>query len=114
MEAKNLSRMEKEKAIASELNTEKMIRDVLVQGQQEGVFHPHDPQMGAGMIKAMLQDWYLKRSKHAKRNISVDQYADYLQNFIEAFYLKGVFHSSDNSQSITYPMMPITGHALLS
>jgi hypothetical protein len=36
----------------------------------------------------MLQDWYLKRSKHARREVSVDQYAAYLQNFIEAFYLK--------------------------
>ena len=90
MEAKNLSRTEKEKAVASELATEKMIGDVLVQGQQEGVFRPHDPQLGAGIIKAMLQDWYLKRSKHARREVSVDQYAAYLQKFIEAFYLKGV------------------------
>jgi AcrR family transcriptional regulator len=90
MEAKNLSRTEKEKAVASDLATEKMIGDVLVQGQQEGVFCPHDPQLGAGIIKAMLQDWYLKRSKHARREVSVDQYAAYLQKFIEAFYLKGV------------------------
>ena len=90
MEAKNLSRTEKEKAVASEMVTEKMIRDVLEQGQQEGVFCPHEPQLGAGIIKAMLQDWYLKRSKHARREVSVDQYAAYLQNFIEAFYLKGV------------------------
>ncbi len=87
MEAKNLSRTEKQKAVASELVTETMIRDVLEQGQQEGVFFPHDPQLGAGVIKAMLQDWYLKRSKHARREVSVDRYAGYLQQFIEAFYL---------------------------
>lgn len=88
MEAKNLSRTEKEKAVASELATERMIGDVLIQGQQEGVFRSHDPKLGAGIIKAMLQDWYLKRSKHARREVSVDQYAAYLQKFIEAFYLK--------------------------
>ncbi len=73
----------------------------LIQGQQEGVFRPHDPQLGAGIIKAMLQDWYLKRSKHARREVSVDQYAAYLQKFIEAFYLKGA--GSQESE--------ITGHA---
>jgi AcrR family transcriptional regulator len=96
MEAKNLSRTEKEKAVASEQDTEKMIRDVLIMGQEAGLFHPHDPQMGAGIIKAMLQDWYLKRSKHAKRHISVEQYAAYLQEFIEAFYVKEVLHSSES------------------
>ncbi len=101
MEAKNLSRTEKEKAVASELATENMIRDVLVQGQQEGVFCPHDPQLGAGIIKGMLQDWYLKRSKHARREVSVDQYAAYLQKFIEAFFLKEI-ESRDPG---------VTGHA---
>ena len=90
MEAKNLPRTEKEKAVASDLATEKMIGDILVQGQQEGVFRLHDPQLGAGIILAMLQDWYLKRGKHARKDVSVDQYAAYLQKFIEAFYLKGV------------------------
>lgn len=90
MEAKNLSRAEKEKAVESELTTERMIKDILIQGQTDGVFNNHDPKIGSGIIKAMLQDWYLKRSKHAKREITVDQYVSYLQNFIEAFYLKAV------------------------
>jgi TetR/AcrR family transcriptional regulator, cholesterol catabolism regulator len=88
METKNLSRIEKQKAMDSELATEKMICDILIQGQDQNVFHLHDPQLGAGMIKAMLQDWYLKRGKYAGKNISVDQYAEYLLKFIEAFFLK--------------------------
>ncbi len=88
MEAKNLSRVEKEKAVESELTTERMIKDIIVQGQKEGVFRDHDPGIGSAIIKAMLQDWYLKRSKHAKREITVDQYVSYVQNFIEAFFLK--------------------------
>jgi len=59
-------------------------------GNRRAFFCSHDSQMGAGIIKALLQDWYLKRSKHARREESVDQYAAYLQKFIEAFYLKGV------------------------
>jgi AcrR family transcriptional regulator len=88
METKNLSRIEKQKAMESELATEKMICDILIQGQEQNVFHLHDPHLGAGMIKAMLQDWYLKRGKYAGKNISVDQYAEYLLKFIEAFFLK--------------------------
>lgn len=88
METKDLSQIEKQKAIESELATEKMIRDILILGQEQNVFNAHDPQLGASIIKAMLQDWYLKRGKFARRNISVDQYATYLQEFIEAFFLK--------------------------
>ena len=88
METKNLTQIEKQKAVESELATEKMICDILIQGQEHNVFHLHDPQLGAGMIKAMLQDWYLKRGKYAGKKISVDQYAEYLQKFIEAFFMK--------------------------
>jgi hypothetical protein len=45
----------------------------------------HDPQLTASVIKAMLQDWYLKRSKYRKRNISVDHYSEFVLQFIEAF-----------------------------
>jgi len=41
----------------------------------------------ASVIKAMLQDWYLKRSKYRKRNISVDHYARFVLQFVEAFIL---------------------------
>jgi len=88
METKNLSQTEKQKAVESELATEKMICDILIQGQEQNVFHLHNPQLGASMIKAMLQDWYLKRGKHAGKNISVDQYAEYLLKFIESFFVK--------------------------
>jgi hypothetical protein len=43
----------------------------------------------------MLQDWYLKRWKYAKRNISVDQYATFILEFVEAFCL-----SSTNSNRV--------------
>jgi len=88
METKNLSQIEKQKAVESELATEKMICDILIQAQEQNVFHRHNPQLGASMIKAMLQDWYLKRGKYAGKNISVDQYAEYLIEFIEAFFMK--------------------------
>jgi len=88
METKNLSQVEKQKAMESELATEKMICDILILGQEQNVFHLHDPRLGASIIKAMLQDWYLKRGKYAGKSITVDQYAEYLIGFIDAFFLK--------------------------
>jgi hypothetical protein len=41
--------------------------------------------MAASLTKAMLQDWYLKRWKHAGRRITVDQYADAVLAVIEKY-----------------------------
>ena len=81
METKNLAKKEGKKAIASELYTEKVFSDIISQGQEEGIFLPRDHQLTAGVIKAMLQDWYLKRWKYDKRNVSVDQYARFVMKF---------------------------------
>ena len=85
MEAKNLSQKEQNLAVASELYTEKLLADILYQGQTQGAFELRDPLLTASVIKAMLQDWYLKRRKYAKRGVSVDQYARFLLEFVEAF-----------------------------
>jgi len=88
MEAKNLKNSEGQKAIASELYTEKIIEEILKQGKDKGVFEISDQQLTASIIKAMIQDWYLKRWKYAKRNVSVDRYARLVLEFVEAFCLK--------------------------
>ena len=88
MEAKNLSRKEQEMAVASELYTEKIFADILKQGQSRGCFLPRDAQLTASVIKAMVQDWYLKRSKYRKRNISVDHYSEFVLSFVESFIIK--------------------------
>jgi len=85
MEAKNLSRAEQDLAVASELYTENLLADILRQGQSRGCFLPREPQLTASIIKAMMQDWYLKRRKYRNRRISVDQYADFVLQFVEAF-----------------------------
>jgi len=86
MESKNLSDEDRKNAIENELATEIMIRDILEKGESEGVFTARNHQLSAGIIKAMLQEWYVRRWKYAKRNVSVDQYADFILEFIEAFY----------------------------
>jgi len=86
MEAKNLTRKERAKAIASERYTEKIFEDIFRQGQAEGVFVQRDHRMSASVIKAMLQDWYLKRRKYTERNISVDHYAQFVLAFVGSYY----------------------------
>ena len=87
MEAKNMSLAEKEKTVASELYTDQIFADILREGQINGLFAPRDPQQSAGGIKALLQDWYVKRWKYARRNTEVDQYADFIVEFVMAYHL---------------------------
>ncbi|MCF6246709.1 MAG: TetR/AcrR family transcriptional regulator [Desulfobacula sp.] len=88
MEARNLNPEEKENAVQSELYTEKLIENILIDGHKKSIFVETDNSLAASVIKAMLQDWYLKRGKYAKKNIEVDQYAEFILPFIKSFYLK--------------------------
>lgn len=88
MEAKNLSPEERERSIQGELGTEKMFEEILLDGQKKGVFKQGNHTLSAGVIKAVLQDWYLKRGKYAKRNIHVDEYADFVMDFITPFCIQ--------------------------
>lgn len=85
MEAKNLNKLERDKAVASDLNLEKLLENIIAQGQAIGDFCKRDSQLMASIIQAMLQDWYLKRYKYAKRNISVDQYAEFVLDLMKEF-----------------------------
>ncbi len=84
METKNLSKTEHKKAIEGELFTEQIFADIIEAGKSAGKFRISDPLLAAAAIKAMLQDWYLKRWKYTKRRISVEQYADFVISFVES------------------------------
>jgi AcrR family transcriptional regulator len=83
MEAKNLDPEERRAAVQSELNSERQFQEILEDGCAQGQFQAEDCQMTASLIKAMLQDWYLKRAKYARRGIGVDRYTRYLTAFLE-------------------------------
>jgi len=85
METKNLSKDEQRKSIESELFTEKMFIDILEDGNRENCFEVQNSVLTGSLIKAMLQDWYLKRWKYSKRNITVDEYAEFIIRLIETF-----------------------------
>ena len=87
MEARNLSPAALESVISLEEYTEEILVKVLEQGETQGLFIPRDHRLTASIIKSMQQDWYLKRWKYTKRNISVDYYADYVLEVIERFCL---------------------------
>jgi AcrR family transcriptional regulator len=88
MEAKNLVKPERERTIAGDMYTDGMFAEILRQGQAEGAFVRHDEHLAANVIKAVLQDWYLKRKKYAKQNVSVDDYAGFVLELVER-YLAG-------------------------
>ena len=75
MESKNLSRNHKKNAIEAELITEDKISEVITLGIKTAVFKKIDATMFAALIKAMMQDWYLKRWKYKRRKISVETFA---------------------------------------
>ncbi len=87
MEAKNLAKKEREKYINAELSTEKIITDILIEAEKANLLRTRNHQIAASVIKAMIQDWYLKRGKYAKRGITVDKYADIIIEWVESYYI---------------------------
>jgi len=87
MESKNLNSERREAVMLMEESTEKRLVKILEAGEEQGIFRKRDHQLTASIIKAMQQDWYLKRWKYKKRKISVDDYADYVLEFTESFCL---------------------------
>lgn len=87
IEARNLPKDEQKRAIESELQTEKIFIDIINEGVKEQVFRDDNVVLAAAVIKAMLQDWYLKRWKYRSRKVSVDEYADFVIHVAESILL---------------------------
>jgi AcrR family transcriptional regulator len=85
METKNLPKEEQKKAVRAELFTEKILIDILRKGRRKGIFKPIRTELAGAVIKAMLQDWYLKRWKYAARKITVERYAAFVADFVSTY-----------------------------
>ena len=85
MEAKHLGKEDQKKAITSELYTEQLYTGILEQGVKTGAFRSHNTLLTASVIKAMLQDWYLKRWKYSRRKVGVDAYADFVCDVVNTY-----------------------------
>lgn len=85
MEARNLKPAGFEAVKAMEEHTQKILSDILEQGEAEGVFKPGNHVLTACMIKSLQQEWYLKRWKYTKQKICVDQFAGHVLDMVEGF-----------------------------
>lgn len=82
MQARSFPPQARAMAVASEERTEGLIAAILAEGQEAGAFCLPDVDMAAALIKPMLQDWYVKRSKYRRRKVTPAAYADSLMAFI--------------------------------
>jgi len=85
MEARHLSETRKHEAVAIERETETVYRDIIAEGIEAGVFRDIDARLLASLIKAMLQDWYLKRGKYRDQGTSVTTYAQTMREVLEGY-----------------------------
>lgn len=85
MEAKSLPSAEKRDAVAIELEIEAIFLGVINDGIAEGVYRQRNAQLVSSMIKALMQDWYLKRRKYREQNVAVDEYASFIRDVVESY-----------------------------
>ena len=85
METRFFHAGEGQRAIAGELQTEAIFSGILERGMTRGDFAIRDPLLVAAAIKALLQDWYLKRWKYSRRKISVVAYAEFVIAMVNAY-----------------------------
>ena len=85
METRFFQKKELKRAMEGELYTEQLFCEILEQGQAGGVFVVESAVLTASAIKAMLQDWYLKRWKYRRRNITIDAYAEFILGMIRRY-----------------------------
>lgn len=69
---------------------ETLLRDILFSDESEGMFGLLRHRLGPGLILALLRDWYLNRKRFRSREVSVDQYADYVMSFLDAACKNGL------------------------
>lgn len=82
LEAKSFPKVARDVATNSELQTEKMFADVLARGARTGSFVTDDPLLTASLIKPLLQDWYVKRSKYRRRDVSPEAFVHMVTDFV--------------------------------
>ena len=82
MEAGKLSKKEQGRAKASERLTESIFTRILAEGAGQRRFRPDNIGLTEALIKAMLQDWYLKRWKYRESGVSVETYSKFVIDFV--------------------------------
>jgi hypothetical protein len=84
MEAKSFPPAERRIAIDAEAATEEIFSEVLARGVASGDFIADEAGLTASLIKPLLQDWYVKRTKYRRRGTSIETYIASVTRFVEA------------------------------
>lgn len=78
MEVKSLPKRQMRAAIAVEQEIEDIFFNIISDGIETGHFMAINARLLSSTIKAIMQDWYLKRRKYRNQSISVSQYVDFV------------------------------------
>lgn len=82
MEARNLSQKNQKNVLHLEQMTERFFEDILEEGKRKGQFKVESPELVAAAIKALLQNWYLKKYRFSRRKLTVESYAGFVIDFV--------------------------------
>ena len=82
MEAKNFPPAERRMAVDSEALTERFFAEVIDRGIAEGRFAPDTSPLLPALIKPLLQEWYVKRTKYRRRGVTLDTYSATVQGLV--------------------------------
>ena len=82
LEAKNFPPTERRTAIDSEALTESYFADVIGRAVQDGRFRADVSPLLPSLIKPLLQEWYVKRSKYRRRGVSMETYIATVQDLV--------------------------------
>ena len=78
MELKGLDREQQEQAMELELRFERILIDAFKTGISQGQFTCANPELLAAAVTAQLQQWHLKHWKFKLRNVSMEEYVQYV------------------------------------
>ncbi|WP_372958390.1 TetR/AcrR family transcriptional regulator [Marinobacter sp.] len=101
MEAKSLPPVEKQNAVATEREIETIFCNIISEGIEQGVFREINARLLSSLIKAMMQDWYLKRRKYREQGVSVEDFANQIREILQSYLLPPASNTVTVSQRAT-------------
>ena len=87
METKHLSRGVKNLAKNNELKSEQLMESYISEGIKANIYRDCNLYLSSMMIKALLQNWYVKHIKYTAANVSCEDYVDYIEQVINKHLL---------------------------
>ncbi len=82
METKHLSRTVKELAKNNELRSERLMEKFIAEGVALKIYRPSNLFLSSMMIKALLQNWYVKHGKYRSSQTSCEDYISFIEQVI--------------------------------